>query len=102
MWPKKNHAYGISGPFPVAIIFGDMQSPGKVAAIHRLEVTSGWETLFASDFASLRSRYFEPDLSGAERFTKNIGPVTVSANATLSFNFGGLLHVEHRPFSSIL
>lgn len=97
MWPAKNVIYGERGPFSLAIVFSGMQGSDKVAAVRSLEITAGGETLFAREFSSLRSGYFAHDAPGVQNFSREIDGVRVIANGPLSFNFGGLFRVGHRP-----
>ena len=97
MWPAKNVIYGERGPFSMAIVFSGMRDSGKVAAIRSLEVTADGETLFSRRFSSLRSVYFAYDAPGVRNYSRKIDGVRVIANGPLSFNFGGLFRVEHRP-----
>ena len=60
-------------------------------------MTAGGETLFSRKFSSLRSGYFAHDAPGVRNFSREIDGVRVIANVPLSFNFGGLFRVEHRP-----
>jgi hypothetical protein len=68
-----------------------------VVAIKRPEVTSGHEPLFVREFASLRSGYFAYNSPGASGHHKEIAGVSVTANGSLSFNFGKHLKIEHHP-----
>ena len=74
-----------------------MREGGKVAAIRSLEVTAGGETLSARDSASLRSGYFGYGSPGARGYSKSVGGARVTANGPLTFSFGELFKIEHRP-----
>ena len=101
MWPSQNVVYATRGPFTLAITFNVNRDSSKVAAIKSLEVTSGKETLFARDFTSLRTRYFAHDAPGVRNFSRDIDGVRVNANGSLSFGFGKLFQIEHRPGKTI-
>ena len=88
---------GERGPFSLAIVSSGMREGGKVAAIRSHEVTAGGETLSARDSASLRSGYFGYGSPGARGYSKSVGGARVTANGPLTFSFGELFKIEHRP-----